>query len=224
MDNSIQTSFIPKQTLTNRAPVVSGSSGGTGLFTLLTIIILVISLVAAGGAYAYRSYLQARLYSPCQTTSQVQGNNSTLGQYGDIEKECGLYASLEEMRRRLDDERLTKMQRLDNKMKMATKVLSGHLSLAPLFELLSTSTLKTIRYNKFSSSNGQISLSGTASGYEDIAVQSNVLNSMRSVKDALFSNLDLDPMGKVAFTLTFSVNPSFLRYEPTLPLSGSLNN
>jgi hypothetical protein len=225
MDNTIQTSFIPKQTLVSRPPDPKiRPSGSMGLFTLLSFILLVVSLLAAGGSYAYRSYLISKLYSPCATTSLVQPNQDLLGLSGDIEKQCGLYSSLEEMRRRLDDERLTKMQRLDNKMKMASKILSSHLSLAPLFELLSTTTLKTIRYTKFSTADGKIALSGAASGYEDIAVQSNVLNGMKAVKNALFSNLDTDNQGNVVFSLTFTVDPSALRYEPALSTAPAANS
>lgn len=214
MEPTLQTSFIPKQTIVPRAPQSVAGGGGMSLLSLLSFIILFISLVAAGGSFAYKTYLQTHLYAPCQTTSQIQPNTDLLGLSGDIEKECGLYASLEEMRRRLDDERLSKMQRLDSKMKMATLVLNSHQSLSPLFALLSTTTLKTIRYTKFSAVGGQMTLSGVASGYEDIAVQSNVLNGMKAVKNALFSSLDLDPQGNVSFVLSFAVDPSLLRYEP----------
>lgn len=214
MDNSsISTSFIPKQKF---SPVVSrpAPSTGVGLISVLSFLILFLSLAAAGGTYAYRAYLLSHLYSPCQTTSQVGQSGDLLGLTDDIEKQCGLYSSLEEMRRRLDSERLTKMRRLDTKMKLASTVLDSHLSLVPLFDLLSTTTLKTIRYTKFSTLNGKVTLSGVASGYEDIAVESNVLNGMREVKNALFSNLDLNQAGNVTFSLVFNVDPSKLRYEP----------
>jgi hypothetical protein len=182
--------------------------------TVISFILLLLSLAAAGGAFAYKNYLQARIYSPCKTTSQVSPNSDLLGLSGDIEKECGLYASLEEMRRRLDSERLEKIKRLDTKMEMASKVLASHSTLIPLFDLLSTTTLKTIRYTKFSTAAGQVNLSGTASGYEDIAVESNILNAMPEVRNALFSNLDLDQNGRVTFTLNFGVDAGKLRFAP----------
>ena len=218
MDSTIQSSFIPKQTIN---PVSSRSTAGSsdtgvGLFTILSFVILFISLVGAGGSFAYKSYLQAKIYSPCKTTSQVDPNTELLGLSGDIESRCGLYSSLEEMRRRLDNERLTKMQRLDTKMKLASVVLSSHSTIDPLFNFLSTSTLKTIRYTRFSMTGGEAKLQGTASGYEDIAVQSNVLNSMPEVENSLFSDLDLDPKGNVAFTLSFRVNPKKILYTANL--------
>lgn len=216
MDNStIQTSFIPKQTisaspLTNRP---SSTGTGMGLVTLISFILLLISIVAAGGTYLYRAYLLSQIYSACNVTSEVQTNSDLLGLSGDIEKQCGLYASLAELRRRLDSERLSKMERLDTKMKLASQILSTHQTLVPVFDLLSTTTLKTIRYTKFDIESGQVTLSGVASGYDDIAVQSNVLNSIPTIKNALFSNLSVNQQGGTTFDLTFDLDAKQLEYK-----------
>jgi|GEM_PF-825483 len=226
MEPSIQSSFIPKQAMAPNNNVVrpSSSEGGMGLITLLSFIILFLSLLAAGGTFAYRSYLLSHLYAPCQVTSTTQASGDILGLSGSTNKNCGLYASLEDKRRQLDGERLTKMERLDTKMKLASAVMSKHMSLSPLFDILSTTTLKTIRYTKFGTQDGRETLSGVASGYEDIAVESNVLNSMSAVKDPLFSNLDLDPQGNVTFTLDFTVDPGALNYKPIITQSASSTN
>ena len=219
MEPSLQTSFIPKQAL-NPAQVNRSAgapktvkSEGAGLFTLLSFVILFLSVAAAGGTFVYRNHLLNLLYSPCEVTAQTQPNGDILGQAGTVDSECGLHASLEDKRRKLDDESLSRMQRLDTKMKLATTVLNGHLSLLPLFDILSTSTLKTLRFTKFNTLNQQVNISGVASSYEDIAVQSEVLNDMPEIKNALFSNLDLDKEGNVIFNLTFSVSPSALTYR-----------
>jgi len=217
MEPTIQSSFIPKQTLTpNNVARPSSSGNGMGLFTLLSFIVLFLSLLAAGGTFAYRSYLLSHLYAPCQITSQTQTNSDILGLSGSTNKKCGLYASLEDKRRQLDGARLTRMERLDTKMKLASIIMGKHMSLSPLFDLLSTTTLKTVRYTKFGTQDGLQTLSGVASSYEDIAVQSNVLNLMPAVKNPLFSNLDLDQQGNVTFTLSFGVDPSALSYKPII--------
>lgn len=212
MDNTLQTSFIPKQTITTR-PVTPASSGGIGLFTTLSFVILFLSLVLAGGTYLYQKYLLNHIYGACQQTSQTQPNTDQLGVSGGAERSCGLYLSLEDKKNSLDNQRLVRMERLDNKMKLATNILSSHLTLIPLFDFLSTSTLKTIRFTSFSTNNGDVKLSGVASGYEDIAVESNILNKMPEVSNSLFGGLNLDNNGNVVFQLSFHVDPSRLRYS-----------
>lgn len=217
MEPSLQTSFIPKQALTPTKPVAQyAPKGGMGLFTLLSFILLFLSLVVAGSTFAYKTYLQSVLYGKCQQTNQLQPNNDTLGLTGETDFKCGLYLSLVEWNRRLQDDRLVRMQRLDTKMKLASQVLSSHMSLVPLFDFLSTSTLKTVRYTKLATLNGEVNLEGTASGYEDIAVQSNILNSMPEVSGALFSDLNVDPKNNITFKLKFQVDSSRLRYTPAV--------
>lgn len=217
MEPALQTSFIPKQTITPTSPKPGtqyAPQGGMGLFTLLSFIILFLSLAAAGGTFAYKTYLQNVLYGKCAETNQLQPNNDTLGLTGETDFKCGLYLSLVEWNRRLQDDRLVRMQRLDTKMKLGTEVLNSHMSLVPLFDFLSTSTLKTVRFTKLSTSNGEVNLEGTASGYEDIAVESNILNSMPEVSGALFSDLNVDLKNNVTFKLKFQVDPSRLKYIP----------
>lgn len=213
---TIQSSFIPKQTFTpvKETKPVSNGGGGMGLVTVLSFIILFLSLAAAGATFGYKTYLQKHLYGPCEATTQLQPNTDVYGLSGEVDRKCGLYLSLEDMRRRLDDDRLNRMQRLDTKMKLASNVLNSHMSLVPLFDFLGTSTLKTVRYTKLATVNGEVSLEGVASGYEDIAVQSNVLNKMPEVSDALFSDLNVNEKNNVTFKLKFKVNAAGLKYLP----------
>lgn len=227
MEPSLQTSFIPKQTMSPMKPVGQAShhtDEGMGLFTLLSFIILFLSLVAAGGTYAYKIYLQNILYGKCEETEQLQLNNGSLGLTEETDFKCGLYLSLVKWNDRLQDDRLVRMQRLDTKMKLATEVLNSHMSLVPLFDFLSTSTLKTVRYTKISTLNGEVNLEGTASGYEDIAVESNVLNSMPEVSGALFSDLNVDAKNNVTFKLKFQVNPGRLKYVPVAVKNATTTN
>jgi hypothetical protein len=213
MDNTLQTSFIPKQTIVAR-PTVSGG-GGMGLLTTLSFVILLISLLLAGGTYLYQQYLISHIYGACQGNSQGQPNTAQLGVSGGTNRSCGLYLSLDNKKSSLDEQRLYEMERLDTKMKLASSVLSNHITLTPLFDLLGANTLKTIRFNKFSSDNGIVKLSGMASSYEDVAVESNIVNKIAGIKDPSFSGLNLDDKGNVVFQLSFSIDPSHLRYNST---------
>jgi hypothetical protein len=61
-----------------------------------------------------------------------------------------------------------------------------------------------------------IKMSGQATGYRAIALQSDLLTTDQVFVDPIFSNLTLDGSGNVLFDLNFSVKPSFVNYEQTL--------
>jgi len=230
MEPSLQTSFIPKQTMAPMRPTGGQTQyapkGGMGLFTLLSFIVLFLSLVAAGGTYAYKVYLQSVLYSKCvpKTQGVAQPNSNSFGKTSDTNFQCGLYLSLLEWDTRLQQDSLVRMQRLDTKMKLATQVLDSHMSLVPLFDFLSNSTLKTVRYTKLSTLNREVNLEGTASGYEDIAVESNVLNSMPEISGVLFSDLNVDLKNNVTFKLKFQVDPKYLKYVSVVAKATTTTN
>jgi hypothetical protein len=200
MDGGIQTSFVPKQeSFVKQAPKQVASMG---LFVTVSGLILAISLVFFAGAYAYKTILYNEINAPCG-----QANSA-----GD--QKCGLLASVQIERQNLNPDRLMAYRRLDAKMKIAKDIIEKHNTLIPLFNLLATSTLKTIRYTKFeyNDKNG-INLAGIASSYEDIAVQSKIFNQIKQIKSFMFSDLDLNDKGYVSFKLVLTLDPSIISYK-----------
>lgn len=200
MDGGIQTSFIPKQESFVKQLPKKGAP--MGLFVIVSAIILAISLVFFAGAYAYKTILYNEINAGCG-----QANSA-----GD--QKCGLLSSVQIERQNLNPERLMAYRRLDAKMKIAKDIIEKHNTFIPFFNVLATSTLKTIRYTKFdyNDKNG-INLTGIASSYEDIAVQSKVFNQIKQIKSFMFSDLDLNDKGYISFKLVLTLDPSIISYK-----------
>ena len=75
----IQSSFIPKQVLT---PDLRARKQPVGLFLLLSVVVLIISVLFLGGVYAYKFKINDDINGACPTDDP----NDTNG--------CGLIASI----------------------------------------------------------------------------------------------------------------------------------
>lgn len=199
MDTQIQTSFIPKQSVNTTKNKESRTP--SSLISTASFIILFSSIILAVGAYGFKFYYSYSINRPCPNPNQIQ----TAG--------CGLIASLEVDKRNLDEDLLKKMQRFDNKIKAGQTILNNHKTLIPLFDTLGSLTLKTVRYSSFGLKDNEVTISGSANSYEDIAIQSKIFETNKNLISPLFSNLDLDTKGDVTFKLTFKVVPELLSYS-----------
>lgn len=189
MENSFQTSFIPKK------PVATDISRKQpkSLFSVLSVLLLIIIVVASAGLFVYKSYL----------TKQ---------------KEV-LSSSLEKVRDSFERDTISELELFDKRASAAKQVLSSHIVLSPMFELLGTLTIPSIQYTKFEHQTNEkgffVKISGLARDYRSIALQADVFNSTkgRSFKNVVFSNLTRDKSNNVGFDLEFIVDPSLLSYE-----------
>lgn len=196
--NNFQTSFIPKQTLvenpvSRRQPI--------SLVSTLALVVLIASILLAGGAYAYQYWLDYEINRECPDPAQ----NVTSG--------CGLIASLNKEKQALDEGLLTEFKRLAAKLDLANKLISKHVTVLPIMDLLSELTLESVRFTSFDYDGKNITISGVAKSYEDVAVQSNVFDREKLISGFLFSDLNLDTAGNVVFKLVLTVDPRLLSYE-----------
>ena len=189
MENSFQTSFIPKK------PVATDISRKQpkSLFSVLSVLLLIIIAVASAGLFVYKSYLAKQ-------------------------KEV-LSSSLEKVRDSFERDTISELELFDKRASAAKQVLSSHIVLSPMFELLGTLTIPSIQYTKFEHQTNEkgffVKISGLARDYRSIALQADVFNSTkgRSFKNVVFSNLTRDKSNNVGFDLEFIVDPSLLSYE-----------
>lgn len=195
MDKEAQTSFIPKKSLSEER---IQSSQPVSLTVFIGTIIFFASIAAAAGAYFYHAVLVKRV--------------------DDMSNQLELAKS------RFEPSLISDLQTLDRRIQGADQLLAGHMIVSPLFDSLQALTLKTIRYTKFEYDIGKpdnllsnditIDIDGqSASGYTPIALQADVFSQNKYIKDPVFSNLTIDPFGKVNFHLTFSVDKSFVSYQ-----------
>jgi hypothetical protein len=193
MENSFQTSFIPKKSIvtTTSSTVVRTSSGG--LFTILSAIILVIVGLTAGGLFLYKNFL--------------------------IKQKAELSSSLLKVKDHFDKDTISELQLFDKRIAASKEILSAHTVFSPVFSLLADLTIPAVQYTRFSESVGDkgffVTISGVALDYKSVALQANAFNGSkgRYFKDVVFSNLNRDTSGSVSFDLSFSVDPALLSYE-----------
>ena len=193
MDSNFQTSFIPKKPLAEER-VVSSAGSGTSLFSFVVTIIFFASLASAGGMYFYEASLQ----------KSITANN----------------ASLAAARNAFEPALITTLQTLDRRITDSTQLLSNHIAVSPIFQALEVNTLKGIQFTKFSYSTPidpaaqiTVNMSGKATNYSEIALQSDQLATNKNIHNSIFSNLALDATtGMVSFDLTFTVDPDLVRF------------
>lgn len=200
-----QSSFIPKQVLTvgggsRRPPTV-------GLFTLISLLILLISVLFWGGSYAYAKFLQNEIERPCHESAIT----NTL--------DCGLNAKLERAKQELQQNIIDDLRIKEAKIRTAEGLIDNHLTALPVFDLIEAYTLKTISYDSLGYGDGEVTLSGEAKGYESIALQSDIfVKEVREFDSFLFSDLSPSETGRVRFKLTIKLRDGELSYKKYLGL------
>lgn len=199
MDKEFQTSFIPKKPLTEERIVTRRP---VSLVNFVVTLIFIGSLVAAGGAYAYQLTLKKSV--------------------SDMDAQLVL------ARNSFDPSVIAEMQMLDKRLKASGEILDSHIMISPIFISLQSVTLKTVSYTKFTyelkteagKKQVDVQMSGKATGYDAIALQSDSLATNKYIKNPIFSNLNLDEKGRVTFDLSFTVDPSFVNYSDTVNREG----
>jgi hypothetical protein len=66
-------------------------------------------------------------------------------------------------------------------------------------------------------------MSGSASSYTSIALQSDMFGRNKYFQDVVFSNLQLDSAGNVGFDLEFTVDPAYVNYKSATGSAAIIN-
>ena len=200
MDPRFQTSFIPKK------PIVANtgrSSAPINLFSLLSTIIFIAALALSGGVFFYKNLV----------TKEIAQNKATL------ERAKGAF----------DPELIQKIIRLDNRIETSKQLLSSHLAVTPIFDFISSITLKTVRFKDFNFAylapdKIQVSMRGQAQSYSSVALQSDVLSSQKLLKNTIVSDMALEAAGTVGFNVSTIIDPSLLSYQTTVSRGQSIQS
>ncbi len=189
MEPIAPTSFIPKR------PIEVASGSGTSIFFLISLLLFVLSLVAAGSAFAYKEFLKASIES--KKTSLVRSE--------------GAY----------DLPAIQDLIRIDSRMAQSKVLLQRHTAPSAVFDILSQLTLSQVQLNSFeytAQSNGsaQIRLSGTGDNFSTVALQSDQFGASRVLRDIVFSGVNIDQQGDVYFSVVATVDPATISYAKNL--------
>lgn len=189
MENSFQTSFIPKK------PINSGVSNREprSLFSIITIFLLIVSILISILLYVYKIYL--------------------------IKQEDALSLSLSVTRDSFEKDTIDELELFDKRTQTAKEILNNHIVLSPVFALLGDITIPQVQYTSFAQQTDAqgflVNIEGLAFDYRSIALQADMFNSIkgRSFKNVLFSNLIKDKSNNISFNLKFNIEPDLLSYE-----------
>ena len=192
MENSFQTSFIPKK------PIVSNNSVKVpkSFFSFISAFFLIVSIVASIGLFFYKTYLN----------KQIDSLSSSLALARD-EFEKGT----------IDDLAL-----FDKRTQTAKTILNSHIVLSPFFSLLSKITVPSIQYTGFNQETTEtgfaFNLKGIAKDYGSIISQSNVLSGPdgASFQNVLFYDLSKNKDNNITFSLKFNIKPELLSYKKNI--------
>ena len=194
MDQNFQTSFIPKKPMIKESAV---SSRPVGILLIISLFILFLTLLMTGGLYFYKGIIAKQI----------------------IDKDKSLTLAKNDF----EPAKITELQILDKRLRAATEILSNHITITPVFNVLEQITMKTVRFTKFSynfeaekNTAINIKMSGLAVGYRSVALQADLFAKNKNFIDPIFSNLTLDNNGNVLFDLEFSVDLDFVNYKQTL--------
>ncbi len=202
MERDVQTSFIPKQSLS----VDARPRETIGLFLLLSIVVLIIALLFLGGTYGYRFYLNREINRPCDSDSG--------GELG-----CGLLASLEKSKNSLGDNSISEFELLDKQLRRAKEIVDEHKTFLPVLKFLEDETLQSIKYTSLGQTGTTLDLKGVARSYEGVALQSiEFFKSPQLIESFLFSDVNADATDNVGFSLKLTLNPSLFSYVKNLTL------
>src|SRR6185312_303953 len=192
MDPKFQSSFIPKGPIsTVGARGMAVDRGERSFFGFIALIIFILTVLLAGGVFAYKLYLNSEI---AQMGSNLTAASATL-----------------------DPTSIDQMVDLNNRIISVQSLLAKHIVLSPLFAFLESSTISSVRLTDFSyavSDKGllQITIKGSANGYSDVALQASVFNQTPYLSNVVFSNLTLNQQGQVNFTVSANVAPTLVSY------------
>lgn len=193
MDPRFQTSFIPKKPIVSTTS--SRSSSTVNLLTLVSTIIFVTTLALSGAAFFYKGIVAKQIESDKQTLERARGS--------------------------FDPELIEQITRLDTRIETARTLLASHISVNPLFDFISTITLPSVRFRDFdysylSPEKISISMTGQARNYASVALQSDVLNAQKNLKEVTIGDMSLSGAGDISFSVSATVDPKVLLYSATL--------
>lgn len=190
-DASTPGAFIPHDTVVSQPRPQAQSGGLNDLVFLLAIVLLVASGALAVGVFLYGQYLQN------ESTSQL--------------------AQLQRAEAAFDPSLIQQITRLDDRMRAASAILSGHLAPTAFFQALDQSTLQTVSFQTLDleapdPQHITVKMQGVAQSVNSIALQANLFSQGGVIVSPIFSNIAREADG-VHFDLTADVNPASLEYS-----------
>ncbi len=173
------------------AATMQRASRGSGFMGVIAFLIFAVALLGSIGVYGYQKFLESRI--------------------------AKMGSDLEAARQSLEADALNQVMRLNSRIESTQKIVDSHTAMSPLFDFLEINTVKTVRFTNFSfdqKGNGlKLALRGEARGYTALALQADLFNKSKYIRNPVFTDLRLDEKGNVAFSFTADLDNSLISYK-----------
>ncbi|MDP3726516.1 MAG: hypothetical protein Q8R36_04960 [bacterium] len=185
-----KTSFIPQKPIIQKENQASQS--GVNIVLFVSLILFFGTLIVTGGIYLYGAILERQ--------------------------EVSLGASIERAKQAVEPELVSSLVRIDSRIKAVRDILDNHTVVSAFFSLLEQITLSSVSFETFRyvvEPDGKIlaQLGGSAKNYASIALQSVLFGENKFIENPVFSNLQLNSIGNVTFSLSANVNKRLVLYK-----------
>jgi hypothetical protein len=175
---------------------------GSNAVMALAVFLLIVSIVAAIGVFAYSEYLKSIAQQKNDALTAAQNSVNA--------------AAVEDF------------VRFRDRFGVAESILDKHVEASNFFALLESLTLANVRFNslKFDIKDDgtpTISMSGTAKSFNALAAQSSAFTGEKRIKRAIFANIKVADTGIVTFSLTADLDPKLLIFTaPDAPAASEV--
>lgn len=195
MDKEFKTTFIPKKNLATSKvkPAESKKSKARrSLFGVLALLLFVTAVVSTIGVYLYKIRIAAVINSRIESINLAE--------------------------KAFEPAVILELKKLDIRLRAGTELLNNHVAISDFLESLAESTLPDVSFANFSFSGGgnEVSMSGEARGYLQIAQQSDIFEDNQYIQNHIFSDFSLTDTGRISFSLQFTLNPELVTFGRTV--------
>lgn len=215
MDEKFRSSFIPKQPLVGQesgTPRYKSRRQKSSTLLNLSLGALLVSGLAYGAVYGYKFLVQREIKN--------------------------METELDGLRQEFRPAEIAQYKRFDERLRAAERVVSNHVVVSEVFELLSDITVPTVRYTSFEFAknttpgtetevDGEIvvsapteelavTLSGEARTFEDIALQDNEFKKSEFIRNSMLSDFQLKDTGLIGFSAALTLDRGLVQYLTAL--------
>jgi len=196
MDKEFKTTFIPKKNLATSKvkPAESKKSRARrSLFGILALLLFVTAIVSTIGVYLFKISLARTINSRIESINRAE--------------------------KAFEPSAILELKKLDIRLRAGTELLNNHIAISDFLESLAESTLPEVTFFDFSFSGGEVnevSMSGEAEGYLQIAQQSDIFEDNQYIQNHIFQDFSSTDTGRVSFSLQFTLDPELLVFGRTV--------
>ena len=181
-------SFIPQKTF---EPAFY-KRRGPGIIIVFSFLLFFISISVYGALFLYKNSLDKEIKV--------------------------LTDSLERAKAALELPLINEVNRTSEQIAYSKKLLEQHVSFAPVLDFLEKNTLKDVRfkglkYETAPNKNPTVFLDGSARNYATLALQGDIFEKDKNIKEVVFSGLGLGERGMINFAVKLVLAPQMLIYK-----------